>query len=155
MLKWIRSLFKVPQPAGPPQELRGFIVLDPTITKETVLVEGDAWRVKTSSDQTVRLFEIPDPDVEQCILTYRAQMKTEAIIGRAYLEMWCRFPGGGEFFSKGFDNALKGTNDWTSCEIPFYLKKGQKPDLLKLNLVVEGEGSVLLRNLKVFYTPMQ
>ena len=82
-------------------------------------------------------------------------MKTEAIIGRAYLEMWCRFPGGGEFFSKGFDNALKGTNDWTSCEIPFYLKKGQKPDLLKLNLVVEGEGSVLLRNLKVFYTPMQ
>ena len=155
MLKWLKSLFKVPQSAGPPQELKSFTVSDPTITKETILVEGDAWRVNTDSEQTVRLFEIPDPDVEQCILTYRAQMKTEAISGRTYLEMWCRLPGGGEFFSKGFKNALKGTNDWTSCEIPFYLKKGQKPDLLKLNLVVEGKGSVWLRNVKVLYTPIQ
>ncbi len=155
MLKWLKSIFKVPQPAGPSQELKSFTVSDPTITKETIWVEGDVWRVNTDSDQTVRLFAIPDPDVEQCTLTYRAQMKTEAVNGRTYLEMWCRFPGGGEFFSKGFNNALKGTNDWTSCEIPFYLKKGQKPDLLKLNLVVEGKGSVLLRNVRVLYTPIQ
>jgi len=155
MLEWLKSRFKVPQPAGPPQELRSFASSDPTITKKTIWVEGDAWRVKTVNDRTVRLFEIPDPDVEQCILTYRAQMKTEAVRGRTYLEMWCRFPRGGEFFSKGFDNALKGTNDWTSCEIPFYLKKGQNPDLLKLNLVVEGEGEVWLRNVQILYTPMQ
>jgi hypothetical protein len=155
MLNWLKSLFGAPQPAGPPQALKSFTASDPTITKDSIRVESDAWRVKTEGDRTVRFFEIPDPGVEQCILTYRAQIKTEAIIGRTYLEMWCRFPGGGEFFSKGFDNALKGTNDWSSCEIPFYLKKGQRPDLLKLNLVVEGGGEVWIRSIELLFTPIQ
>ena len=35
----------------------------------------------------------------------------------------------------------------SSYEIPFYLKKGQKPDVIELNLVVEGIGKVGSRTL--------
>ena len=63
-------------------------------------------------------------------------------------------PGHGEFFSKGLDQAAKGTTDWASYEIPFYLKKGQRPDLIKLNLVVEGRGKVWLRDVQLLKTPL-
>jgi hypothetical protein len=69
--------------------------------------------------------------------------------------MWCRFPGKGEFFSKGFHNAVKGTNDWSDLEIPFYLKKNQSPDLVKLNVTVEGSGTLWLKDVQILQTPLQ
>jgi len=93
--------------------------------------------------------------IEQCIVTYRAQLKTANLQGGVYLEMWCRLPGRGEFFSKGFQQKVKGTNEWASYEVPFYLKKGQQPDLFKLNVVVEGSGTVWLRKLELLQTPLK
>jgi len=122
------------------------------ITQESIVPEQDAWRVSFAEQQTIRLFEVADPGVEQCVLTYRAQLKTENVQGRAYLEMWCRVPGRGEFFSKGLHNAVNGTNDWASYEIPFYLKRGQRPDLVKLNLVVEGSGTMWIKGVQLLQT---
>ena len=82
-------------------------------------------------------------------------MKTEGLAGRAFLEMWCRLPGGGEFFSKGLNQAITGTTDWASYEIPFYLKKGQRPDLIKLNLVIEGRGKVSMKDVELLKTPLE
>ena len=69
--------------------------------------------------------------------------------------MWCRLPGHGEFFSKGLHQAISGTTDWGSYEIPFYLKKGQQPDLIKLNLAIEGKGKVWIKDLELLATPLQ
>jgi len=156
MFGWFKSLFSGPQQAGPPVELRAFAVSDPTISQDSITVEEDAWRV-TGGDgsQTINLFEVEDPGVEKCQVTYRAKLKTENVEGKAYLEMWCRLPGKGEFFSKGLHNAVEGTNDWASYEIPFYLKQGQQPDLLKLDLTVEGSGSVWIKDVQVFQTPLK
>ena len=68
--------------------------------------------------------------------------------------MWCRLPGRGEFFSKGAQQAVSGTANWARYEIPFYLKRGQKPDLIKLNLAVAGPGTVWLRNIELLKTPL-
>ena len=75
--------------------------------------------------------------------------------GKAYLEMWCRLPGGREFFSKGFQNAVKGTNEWGTYEIPFYLKEGQKPDLIKLNITIEGTGKIWIKEIELLKTPLK
>lgn len=156
MFEWFKLLFKVPQPAGPQQELRSFSTSDPVISKDSVALEGDTWRVTGSTErQTIHLFEVQDPGVEQCMLTYRAQLKTEGVERKAYLEMWCRLPGRGEFFSKGLHNAVKGTNDWASYEIPFYLKRGQKADLLKLDFTVEGTGTIWIKDVQLLQTPLK
>jgi len=154
MIKWLKSLFSMPEPIGPPQTLRAFTVDKPTITRGCIHTEIDLWRINSTGVQTVRLFDVENPDVEHCMLTYRMEIKTEGMQGRAFLEMWCSFPGQGEFFSKGFDQAVSGTTDWARYEIPFYLKKGQRPDLIKLNLVVEGTGTVWLRNVELLKTPL-
>ena len=79
-------------------------------------------------------------------------MKTENLQGGVYLEMWYRFPGRGEFFSRGLHHKVKGTAWWASYETPFYLKKDQRPDLIKLNLVFEGPGTVWLKDVEVLKT---
>ncbi|MDH3445736.1 MAG: hypothetical protein OEN50_17560 [Deltaproteobacteria bacterium] len=134
--------------------MKSFSPDDPTISKDVVVDKG-VLRIDSSSKRSVGLYEFPNPVDEMCIITYRAELKSEGVNGKAYLEMWCRLPGRGEFFSKGFQNSLSGTNDWASYEIPFYLKRGQRPDLIKLNVAVPGSGVLWMRNIKLLRTPLE
>ncbi len=125
------------------------------MSKDSLTVEQDRWVFDAKKDQTIRLFEIQNPDAEQCLVSYRATMTTEGLADRAFLEMWCRLPGSGEFFSKGVDQAVTGTTDWASYEIPLYLKKGQRPDLIKLDLAIEGKGKVSMKDVELLKTPLE
>ena len=151
---WLQSLFGPPAPVGPPETIRVFTTADPTITADGIAVEEDGWVIDAQQSRTVRLFEVPAPDAEHCLITYRANMKSQDVRGRAFLEMWCRFGGRGEFFSKGFQQSVQGTTHWASYEIPFYLKKDQRPDLIKLNLVVEGAGKIWMKEIELLKTPL-
>ena len=154
MIDWLKSMFSQPRPSGPSETLRQFRTTDRTLSQGVITVAQDSWVVDAKEAQTIRLFEVPEPQAEQCLLTYRSKLKTDGLAGRAFLEMWCRLPGHGEFFSKGLNQVVTGTTDWASYEIPFFLKKGQRPDLIKLNLVVEGRGKVWLRDVQLLKTPM-
>jgi len=129
--------------------LKTFSASDSTISKDLKLTDDKAWLADCTKPQVIRLFEIADPGVEQCMITYRARLKSEGLDGQAYLEMWCRFPGKGEFFSRGLDAPVSGSNDWASYQTPFFLKKGEKPDLIKLNLVVKGTGKIWVKDVEV------
>lgn len=131
-----------------------FRTTDPTIAQTNIEAAQDAWLLEANEPQTFRLFEIKDPEAQQCLITYRAKIKSDDLAGRAFLEMWCRFPGQGEYFSKGLDQTVKGTSDWASYEIPFNLKKGQQPDLIKLNVTVEGTGRIWLKDIELLKTPL-
>jgi hypothetical protein len=134
--------------------LKAFGPSEAPISRDLALVDDNAWAATCTSTQVFRLFEIPNPGVEQCLLTYQAKLKTEGLAGRAYLEMWCRLPGQGESFSRGLDNVVSGSSDWANCQTPFFLKAGDRPDLLRLNLVVEGPGRVLIKDVKVMKGPL-
>src|SRR5207247_3792906 len=95
MLNWLKSIFSAPKPSGPPKTIRLFQTSDATLSKDSITVAQDRWVVDAKEDQTIRLFEIQNPDAEQCLLTYRATMKTKGLAGRAFLEMWCPLPGRG------------------------------------------------------------
>ena len=154
MLNWLKSIFNAPKPSGPPEMMRQFQTTDPTVSRDGITLAQDGWVVDSKEAQTVRLFEVQDPQVEQCLIAYKAMLKTEGLAGRAFLEMWCRLPERGEFFSKGLDQAVQGTTDWASYQIPFYLKKEQRPDLIKLNLVIEGTGKVWIKDVQLLKTPL-
>ncbi len=155
LLRKIAQLFKAPEPAGPPAAVKRFTAADRPIDAAVVERDGAAWRVAADRAMTVRLYEIADPGVEQCMLAYRARLRSEGLAKRGYLEMWCRFPGRGEFFSKGLQQPIGGTTGWASYEAPFYLKAGQRPDLIKLNLVLEGAGTVWLGDIELLKTPLR
>ncbi len=133
--------------------VKAFTPADRPISGELTLMDGDAWAASCTTTQTFRLFEVPNPGVEQCTVLYRARLKTAGLVGRAYLEMWCQFPGLGESFSRGLGNTISGSSDWATCQTPFFLKAGEKPDLIRLNLVVEGWGKIFIKDVEVTAEP--
>jgi hypothetical protein len=157
MFKWLTSLlggFVPPKPVGPPKVVHSVGPGTRPIA-EAARWEGTELVVRTPAAETVRLFEVPLKGHEQCQLTYRLRIATDALKASVYPEMWCRIPGFGECFSKGLHQKVSGSNDWVSLEIPFYLKAGQSPDLLKLNLVFEGAGAVRLKEIVILATPLE
>lgn len=112
-------------------------------------------RVDAATGRTVvRLFEIKDISIENARLIYQARVRTENAEGRVYLEMWCGFNGLGESFSNSLFSPISGTNNWTTVMIPFLLKKGEKPDYIKLNLVIEGKGTAWIDDIRLFKGPL-
>jgi hypothetical protein len=127
----------------PIADLSGLRTQAGVVFDETTSSDGNG-SVKIVADEpvTVRLYEVEGLDIDQARLVYRAKVRTEDVDGQVILEMWCRFPGKGEFFSRAFDQPLSGTTDWTSLEAPFFLEAGQTPDLVKLNIIINGTGTV-------------
>jgi len=112
-------------------------------------------KIVATEPTVVRLFELGDIDIENARLIYQAKVRTEGIEGQVFLEMWCHFPGKGEFFSRGLQTPLTGTNNWTTEETPFFLKKGENPDNVKLNLVINGKGTAWIDDIRVLKGPLQ
>jgi hypothetical protein len=149
--------------AESPEELAQFPLddLEAIITRTGVSLDtvissdgAGALRIEVSAPTVIRLFELDEPDVEAARLIYRAKLRSEDLEGIAYLEMWCGFPGQGEFFSRGLESPISGTMDWTTHEIPFFLKKGETPEIIKLNLGINGTGTVWIDDIHVLKAPL-
>jgi hypothetical protein len=112
-------------------------------------------KIIATEPTVVRLFELGDIDIENARLIYQAKVRTEGVEGQVFLEMWCHFPGKGEFFSRGLQTPLTGTTNWATEETPFFLKKGENPDNVKLNLVINGKGTAWIDDIRVLKGPLQ
>ena len=110
-------------------------------------------RIRVDGPVTLPLFQTGDLNVEDARLTYQARLRSEGVEGRAYLEMWCVFEGRGEYFSRNLDSPLTGTNEWAIQETPFFLQKGENPSDVKLNLVIEGKGTVWVDDVRLLAGP--
>jgi hypothetical protein len=124
------------------------------IDKQITTDGNGSLKITTEDSTVVRLFEVGDIDVEDARLIYRAGVRTENVAGKVFLEMWCHFPGKGEFFSRGLQTALTGSSDWNSQETFFFLKKGENPDNVKLNLVISGKGTVWIDDIHLIKGPL-
>ena len=129
---------------GPAERVRAFDTRDVPITSSGVSVDDGGWRLEPGEAGVVRLFEVPQLKLENVVLTYRARLRAHDVAGKAYLEMWVRVPGRGEFFSRGLAQPLQGTSDWASYEIPFFVNEpGVVVDLVKLNVAFDGGGGTV------------
>jgi len=111
-------------------------------------------RVDANQAMTVPLFEVTEVSIENATLLYQASLQTQSLDGKAFLEMWVRIPGKGEFFSRGLDRPVTGTVSWMTAVTPFSLEAGQKPDLIRLNLVVQGRGRVWIDDVHLTGQPL-
>jgi hypothetical protein len=137
----------------PLDNLEGVIAKSGVRLDQVVSSDGAGSLRVTGAPATVLLFETGDVDVENARLIYQARLRIEKLEGKAYLEMWCRFPGKGEFFSRGLHHAISGTTGWVSVETYFSLKKGENPDNVKLNLVVDGAGTAWIDDIRLLKGP--
>jgi hypothetical protein len=131
----------------------GLITQSGLAIDKTISSDGKgSLRIDATQPTTVRLFETGDVDIEYARLIYQARIRTEDVRGQVYLEMWCHFPGRGEFFSRGLTQIgtpLTGTTDWATEETHFLLQDGENPDNIKLNLVIGGKGTAWIDDIRL------
>jgi hypothetical protein len=140
----------------PIDRLEGIISLDSVEFDREVTSDGNgSLRVTAAEPTTVRLYEITDIDIDNARLIYQARIRTEDVDGQAYLEIWCHFAGRGEFYSRGLERPLSGTTEWTTEETPFLLRKGENPDRVKLNLVINGSGTAWIDDIHLIAGPLK
>jgi len=99
-------------------------------------------KIEANNPVVIALYSVNDIKVEDAQIIYEAKVKSESLNGQALLEMWCVFNDKGEFFSRGFDSVISGTSDWKTIKTVFNLRKGEMPDQIKLNIMVNGVGTV-------------
>ena len=109
-------------------------------------------KISTLWPTTVCLGEVTGLDIEKARLIYKADVKSH-LDGSALLEMWVHL-GGGQYFSRSLNSTVTGNSDWKSIQTPFMLQKGQKPDRVTLNLVINGKGTVWIDNIVLSKEPL-
>ena len=110
-------------------------------------------RISTKWPTTVCLGQIPEMNIENVRLVYQAKVKSKDLDGAAFLEMWCKV-GSGQYFSRGLTSTISGTKDWQTIRTVFVLNKGQKAQVVTLNLVVNGIGTVWVDDLQLSKQPL-
>jgi len=125
-------------------------------TDAQIKAEGtSSIRITTKWPTTVFLEEVSGPKVENAKLMYAAKVKARLEPGgTAFLELWAHV-GGGQYFSRGMNDAITGTTNWKTIQTPFIFQKGQNPDKLTLNLVINGKGVVWIDDVVLSAHPLE
>ncbi len=138
----------------PVDDLEGVVMAGCVEFDDAVSADGGgSIRAATTEPQTFRLYETGDMDVEDARLIYQARLRTQGVEGRVFLEMYCHFPARGDAFSRGLQTPLTGNTEWVTEEIPFFLRKGENPDNIKLNLVIDGSGTAWIDDIRLLEGP--
>jgi hypothetical protein len=114
---------------------------------------GGSVKITSGWPTVINLAEVP-VNIEAATLVYRAQLRTENLTGSAYLEMWCHFPDGGQYFSRGLNSTISGDAEWRTLETRFFLQAGQNPTKVTLNLVINGAGTVWVDDVRLSKEPL-
>ncbi len=115
---------------------------------ETILQNnGSVREIRVPHSMVLPLIELPSPGINGKTLIYSADLRTE-LDGRTYLEMLVTLDGQ-TYFSRGLHDALEGSSPWKTLQTPFYFQDDRQPDDIRLNLVVEGSGTLWVRDIKV------
>jgi hypothetical protein len=122
---------------------------------EQISADGNgSLRIEVTEPTTISLFDTGDIDIENARLIYQAQMRTQDVDHDARLEMWCHFPGRGDFFSRD-PTPVWGTTAWMTQETIFFLKDGENPDNVRLNLIINGRGTVWIDDIRLMTGPLR
>lgn len=111
-------------------------------------------KISAKEPTVVKLFETGKMEIQNSKLIFQAKLKSENLEGQAFLEIWCVFTGKGELFGRGLQGAISGNLNWHTSEAYFFLEKGQIPDNIKLNLVINGKGTVWIDDIKLIKAPL-
>jgi hypothetical protein len=130
-------------------------VIGTTIQTDTqVKAEGKgSIKITTQWPTTICLGEVARVDVENAKLVYKAKVKSD-LDGTAFFDMWAHVSGG-QYFSRGKNDVVGQKTDWKIIQTPFLFQKGQRPDKVTLNLIINGKGTVWIDDIVLAKEPFQ
>ena len=122
-----------------------------TLDKTVPDAREGAIRIDANGPMTIHLADIQPEGGERVILTYRGHLRTAQLRGRAFLEMRCDTPVNArrvEFAAQA--EAVSGSSGWVSQTARCIPADGRPAQHAVLNVVVDGIGTVWVRNIALF-----
>jgi RNA polymerase sigma factor (sigma-70 family) len=119
-----------------------------------VTLEGEnGWQYKAEHPMELQLFTVGGKQEGPGMLFFTARLKAAGLHGYCWLQMQVRV-NGRDYFSRGhvLHESVSGDQDWTSVEIPFFLKRGQAAELVHLQLLVNGPGTAMISDVALART---
>ena len=121
----------------------GVVSADMVTVDPAVSFDGKgSLKITVEQPTTVQLYEVPSPKAENADIIYQAKLKAKDFGGDAYLQMLIHYPSGGEITAQNYEKAIGGTTEWVAMEVKANIRKGQKPEVVRLNLILNGGGTV-------------
>lgn len=111
-------------------------------------------RVDAEGPTTVTLLEVTDLDAQNTTLTFEARVRSQDLQGSAHIEMEVFLPEQEPVSTPGLGRMVSGTTEWGVATTSFYFQPGQQPEAVRLNLVVDGAGTVWLDEVRLLRTPL-
>jgi hypothetical protein len=98
--------------------------------------------------------EVDHPPVDSHQYVVRGRVRHNHVSGVAYLEMWNHFGAHGSAFSRtlgttGTMKSISGDSNWREFELPFFAEPGMRPVRLTINVVMPGEGTIVVGPLTI------
>jgi hypothetical protein len=141
---------------------------DVPLTQDGVTATTDGWKIENTDfpKRTVRLFEVRDLDIKDCRLVFRVQMKTETKEKLENRRIFTRLetafrpkvtikkaPTGDTVTEKSWSAlARSGNTGWAQEEAATNCRS--QPDVIALNLLVEGIGVMWIKDVELVATPL-
>lgn len=128
-----------------------YFTIDTGVTTDGV---GSA-RLDATDAGSVTMLEVTDVDAQNTTLTFEARLRSQDLNGNAHIEMEVLLPDQEEPVRlPGLGRLVSGTTDWVVATSSFYFQPGQQPDAVRLDLVVDGAGTVWVDEVRLLRTPL-
>ena len=128
---------------------------DRLLTTDGVTPDNDGWRIESTGNRTVKLFEIRDPDAINSWLMVHASVNTEKLDGKAELALWCHTRDGNVYRGNAPDPLeVPSVKDWATYSALFKMRRGDRPTLIEVGVAIEGQGTAEIKNLRVNRVPL-
>lgn len=113
-------------------------------------------RVDSKDTTTAYIFVLYDIPVKRAKLTWEAYCKSEDLKGEAFLEMGVqiskKYRKELESYLHQSKDFLRGTTNWQKIKVEFLVLENLKVDVVQLNLIIEGEGTVWIDQVRFVAT---
>ena len=116
---------------------------------------GGSLRAESERPRTVRLYEIRNPrGLEGRLIVLTAQVKSVGVHGRVFPELWINAAGRNEVQARNPAGVIGKTRNWTPVRIEYRCEQGERPDLLRVNLVIDGFGRAWIDDIRITSEPL-
>ena len=116
-------------------------------------------RVDSKDTTTAYIFVLYDIPVKRAKLTWEAYCKSEDLKGKAFLEMGVqiskKYRKELESYLHQSKDFLRGTTNWQKIKVEFLVLENLKVDVVQLNLIIEGEGTVWIDQVRLTVLPIR
>jgi len=116
---------------------------------------GGSLRAESTRPRTVHLYEVRNPrGLEGRLIVLTAQLKSVGIRGRAFPELWIHAAGRNEVQARNPAGVIVQTRNWTPVRIEYRCERGERPELLRVNLVIDGIGRAWIDDIHITSEPL-